>query len=529
MQTFMLAAKNYRCFTDEHPLRLEIGDGFTALIGPNNSGKSSALRMIWELRHVWETLFSNLHGWIQNPENGIGFGNIKDADDIFTNLNNRDIEIELVFPDAPQDGFQFLSKLTIRFPRSRLGRAIVSIYATHGASEKELRKQVGAGISERGISVQGIGEVDTFSCRDALGALLNSIYIGAFRNAINQGAGQYYDIQVGTGFVALWNAWKVGSTKANMDKTLSVTKTIQELFGFDNLEINAHANDQNLVVVVNDRSYLLSELGSGLAQFIIVLGNVAIRSPALILVDEPELNLHPSLQQKFLLQLAYASQGTVFATHSLGLARSTSANIYSFQSHAGVSRVHRFEATPSFGELMGELGYSSYRELGYDRVLLVEGVTDAPVYREFLRKLNVDHKVLVIPLGGNQLARGDVEHELHELKRLSERVFALVDSEKPSEAEPACGQRLAFQGACNAVGIPVLLTERRATENYLSDRAIKNVFGQGQREFLPYESRKDVGPCWKKGDNWKVAAAMTLDELIATDIGQFLQQQVVGS
>ncbi len=529
MQAFVLTLKNYRCFTDEYPLRLEIGEGFTALIGPNNSGKSSALRMIYELRHLWQNLRDRLLEWFAGPEFGFGGGSIQDADDIFTNLNGRDIVIEFEFPWAPPDNYPYLSKLIITFPRGRWGVARPMFFVRQGENEQAI--PIGpCNRMERGISHPSAGGVDTASFLETMSVLCDSIYIGAFRNAINQGAGQYYDINVGTGFVSLWNSWKVGSTKANMDKTLSVTKTIQDLFGFDSLEINAHANDQNLVVVVNGRSYLLNELGSGLAQFIIVLGNVAIRAPALILVDEPELNLHPSLQQKFLLQLAsYASQGTIYATHSLGLARSTSANIYSFQSRSGVSHVHRFEATPGFGELMGEMGFSSYRELGYDRVLLVEGVTDAPVYREFLRKLKADHKVLVIPLGGNQLARGDVEHELQELKRLSDKVFALVDSERTSEDQPPCNQRTGFKMACEVVGIPVLLTERRATENYLADRAIKRLYGQSQREFLPFESRTDVGPCWKKGDNWKVAAEMNFEEIAATDVGKFLKDQVVGS
>lgn len=528
MQPFSLTLKNCRCFTDEHPLQLEIASGFTAFVGPNNSGKSSALRVFYEFRHCWAPLRDHVGDLINRGEAGVGGGVIHDPDEIFSNLNLRDMHLTLEFPVPPEDGFQYLSRVVVTFPRKQWGIFRVRFFATSGGQEREIPHGGINGMTERGISLQSIGEVDLVSYREVMTAFCDAMYIGAFRNAINQGAGQYYDIHVGTGFVSLWNSWKVGAAKSNMDRVLAITEVIRDLFDFDHLEINASANDQNLVVVVNRRSYFLNELGSGLAQFIIVLGNVVIRKPSLILIDEPELNLHPSLQQKFLFQLAsYASEGTVFATHSLGLARSTTSNIFSFQLRDGASFVHRFEATPSFGEFMGELSFSSYRELGFEKVLLVEGVTDAPVYREFLRKLKADHKVLVIPLGGNQLARGDVEHELSELKRISEKVFALVDSERPAEDQPPIEPRLAFKRSCDNVDIPVLLTDKRATENYLSERAIKEVFGQDQRAFGPYETRKDVKPAWKKEDNWQVAAVMTLDELRATDVGKYLEDVVV--
>jgi len=51
-----------------------------------------------------------------------------------------------------------------------------------------------------------------------------------------------------------------------------------------------------------------------------VLGNAALKKPSFILIDEPEISLHPSLQLKFLMKLAgYASEGVVFATHNIGL------------------------------------------------------------------------------------------------------------------------------------------------------------------------------------------------------------------
>jgi integrase len=99
-----------------------------------------------------------------------------------------------------------------------------------------------------------------------------------------------------------------------------------------------------------------------------------------VLIDEPELSLHPTLQLKFLETLAgYASEGVIFATHNLGLARSVAPQIYVVRrsSHTTppiVAPLHSQEARLT--ELLGELSFGGFQELGFERVLLVEGVTE---------------------------------------------------------------------------------------------------------------------------------------------------------
>ena len=51
-----ITLKNYRCFSDEKPATFVIGNGFTAFIGVNNSGKSSLLRFFYEFRHFFASL-----------------------------------------------------------------------------------------------------------------------------------------------------------------------------------------------------------------------------------------------------------------------------------------------------------------------------------------------------------------------------------------------------------------------------------------------------------------------------------------
>ncbi|TMB64236.1 MAG: hypothetical protein E6J43_13770 [Chloroflexi bacterium] len=147
--------------------------------------------------------------------------------------------------------------------------------------------------------------------------------------------------------------------------------------------------------------YKLPEIGSGITQFILVLANAAIQEPFLILIDEPELNLHPSLQLDFLTTLgSYASGGVLYSTHSIGLARAVADRIYSVRKISeGHSHVSIYEETPALSEFLGELNYSGYKELGFDPVLLVEGTSEVKTIQQFLRLFKTDHEIVLLPRG----------------------------------------------------------------------------------------------------------------------------------
>jgi hypothetical protein len=168
------------------------------------------------------------------------------------------------------------------------------------------------------------------------------------------------------------------------------------------------------------------------------------------------------------------------------------------------------------------MSYSAFKELGHDLVLLVEGVTDVRTVQQFLRVLRLDHRIVVLPLGGSQLIKGGVEVELAELKRLTDRVAVLIDSERTEAASPLDPGREAFVATCRDLGFRVHVTERRASENYLSDDAIKRVKGPKYSALGPYERLDEHDQCWGKQENWKIAREMKREDLVANDVGRFL-------
>jgi hypothetical protein len=351
--------------------------------------------------------------------------------------------------------------------------------------------------------------------------LSSTLYVGPFRNAINVGGTDYLDIQIGDAFIKQFRGLKTGPSKKDSNDIQRLTENICKIFEFQALDIIPSADDSSLHITVNGKPYKQHELGSGLAQFIIVLANASIKRPKLILIDEPELNLHPRLQLDFLTTLAsYAEEGIWFSTHSIGLARSAAERVYSvIRRGDGDSTIRPLDGTPRLAEFLGEMSFSTHRELGLDKVLLVEGPTDVKVMQQFLRMMSKDHKVVLLPLHGHF----PEATELDEILRITDKVAALIDSERSSPGAPLAQNREAFLELCRDRNLKAQALEHRATENYFPDEIVKREFGPTYRALAPYERLNNADPHWGKSQNWQLAAAMDIDAIKKTDLGKFLE------
>jgi len=524
-----LTIKNYRCFPDSRPARITLRDGFTSFVGSNNSGKSSLLKFFYEFRSIFQSWTFNsaavltaLQGQLQAYA---PVPTVFEWAEVLSNSNERDLQIEVNLPDvngtSPNANCPMANRVVVTVARSS------NIWSTRVHNSGQQLPNLAPSLATTGVVMSSnVAVTDLSAVFEAFKVMSNIIYIGPFRNAVNHGSSDtYFDIQVGQSFITSWKQYKVGNVKKQNEACHKLTEDIKQIFGYKDLDISSSADDRSLQVLIDGKSFKLPEVGSGLTQFILVLATAAIKSPSYIFIDEPELNLHPSLQLDFLTTLAsYASNGIVFATHSIGLARAASDRIYSVRKiEQGVSEVRDLERTPRLAEFLGELSFSSYKELGFETVLLVEGRTEVKTFQQFLRPLKKDHQVVLIPLGGDTLVNANSEAELVELARISNRVCAVIDSERSRAGQPLSANRQGFVEACNRANINCKVLEWRALENYLSDNAVKKVKGSLYQALGPYQERTALAPIWAKTDNWRVAREMSLAELQVTDLGQFLQ------
>ena len=531
---FHLTVKNYRCFPDNKPVHISMRNGFTAFVGVNNSGKSSLLKMFYELRSLFSAISGNKSEFLnalKNPD-GVPFtpaNTIQDINEMFCNANSRDISLEIKvnagLNNKQADGI-LPEKITLVISRGKNIYNPQIFLPNNKYLDTKNPNTTSTLVANDYIKFEHT-LVDMRAYYRIFEALSKTVYIGPFRNAVNIGANDnYYDMTIGQKFITLWDSYKSGKTKTNIVATLGLTQDMQHIFRFKGLEINASTDNQTLHVIVNGKPYRLEELGSGLAQFIVILANIAIKQPSWILIDEPELNLHPSLQIDFLTTLAsYATEGIIFSTHNIGLARASADCIYSFHTdEKGQNEVRDFETIPRLSEFLGELSYAGYKDIGFQKVLLVEGSSEVRTIQQILRKYGKDHKIVLLSLGGSDLIKSSSSIELEEIKRITDgNISALIDSERKSPDEALSADRQAFFNNCKEAHIDCHILKLRAIENYFSDRAVKDIKGEKYQALTPYEKLEEASPSWGKQENWRIAREMNPEEINNTDLGKFLQ------
>jgi AAA domain, putative AbiEii toxin, Type IV TA system len=350
-----------------------------------------------------------------------------------------------------------------------------------------------------------------------------AMYVGSFRNMINIGASNYFDLRIGDAFISDYQSLSSGSDPVQNERAHEAISELGRIFGIPDLQVTAAPDGKSLQCIVDGRSRRISELGSGFSHFLILMINVLIRRPSLLLIDEPETGLHASLQLDLLTTLvAYCESGVLFATHSVGLARAAADRIYTVSPSPEGSLLKPYEQEPQLAHLLGQLGFDRSPNLGFRTVLLVEGVTEVRTFQQWLRKFRKEHEVLLLPLGGSNLIRAGAELELQELTRMNVPIRAVIDSERTADNESLAAGRVAFIETCQKTGIAVHVLERRATENYMTANALNAAIGRPLDPLPPFQSLNEAGNPWSKRENWRIAREMTRDELQPTDLGQLL-------
>ncbi|MCH8994339.1 MAG: hypothetical protein IH959_05145 [Chloroflexi bacterium] len=173
-------------------------------------------------------------------------------------------------------------------------------------------------------------------------------------------------------------------------------------------------------------------------------------------------------------------------------------------------------------ELLGQLSYSGFKDLTFEKLLLVEGRTEIKTLHQLLRLYGKAHKVVLVPMGGGEMINAKSEFELAEIARITTGVNVLIDSERSSADEELSTERQAFVEICGRLGIPCKVLERRAIENYLTDQAVKSYMGESFEGLGPYEQCARGATPWPKTENWRIASKMSTADLDGTDLGQFL-------
>jgi predicted ATP-dependent endonuclease of OLD family len=534
-----ITVKNYRSFSEEKPIVIDLSQPVTALVGPNNSGKSSVLKFFWEFRSLLATAPKSL--LIKTVESSAksqsrivipsGLQSTSAAHAVFSTSNTRPIQIEMQYlQDSTRLGETIPKWLTNACPlHLRLevnqDQNVELILLQNG--KPQLFNLQNLSLSSEGDFFcyklkDGDGDREYYFDQIGLLEFSNCILIPAHRTVSNIAINQTFNLLFGSGAVTAWNTYK---RSEELDKRRIASKIETELktfFDFRDLDISTTLNDSDFIIKIDrEKTYLLKDMGSGFGQLFAILLNLQNTFSKIVLIDEPEIGLHPKLQQQFIKTISKVSNGPViFATHSLGLARATADSVISLKVLNEHAHFSAFEASKHQLELLGEMSFASWKDVGCDGVLFVEGPHDVRVFSEWMRILGIAKNWAVLPLGGSTTIDAMAAEAIGQASRVHPRVAVIIDSEKQSENAVIEQKRQHFLGGCAKAGIMCHATKLRAADNYLTERAIRIVVGAKGLALTPYEKLGSHN--WGKSHSQKIAAEMTREEVEANDVGEFL-------
>jgi hypothetical protein len=181
----------------------------------------------------------------------------------------------------------------------------------------------------------------------------------------------------------------------------AIQSTVTDLLG---VEIDAFTSDRpaRRPVTTRGRPELPAELdvdnflvqvnGSGVRESLRLILDYAFEEPRLLLVEEPEVHLHPALEIAMMRHLRRIStECQVFlTTHSTNfLDTAEMRNVYLI-SKDGQTRIQLLDMDEAETEIPKELGIRLSSLFMYDRLVFVEGPTDEAVLREFAARLAIN-------------------------------------------------------------------------------------------------------------------------------------------
>lgn len=210
------------------------------------------------------------------------------------------------------------------------------------------------------------------------------------------------------------------SKKLTLEKKLSnkVTEYINAIWIEHKINIRFSIDTMKLSFLIEDKeddtnNFEISQRSDGFKQFISILLNLSIENETkelknkIILLDEPEIHLHPSGQKYLKAELLKIAENNIviYATHSTYMADTQNLDRhFSVKKDSGITIIKQIDRNNPYGDevLYNALGTSILEHIE-PNVLIVEGKTDKDIFNLYCKKFKTElkpPKITVIPADG---------------------------------------------------------------------------------------------------------------------------------
>jgi len=217
--------------------------------------------------------------------------------------------------------------------------------------------------------------------------------------------------------------------------------------------------------------------GTGLKHFLDVLLKTTMSGANVVLLDEPELGLHPDLQRRFMeyLRKLADDKGLQFflATHSQVLLNYADVLTFYRITNTKGKRVTSKVESSALHTLMSDLGIRPSDVFNQDLCLLVEGAADVVFFEHVIRTLykNEFEKVAVgvIQYGGGS-ASGIVDGTIDVSNIVPAQKYTFWTHDRDAKpTDPPDAEAAAFQARLTGSGFEARIWDKRSIEWYFPE------------------------------------------------------------
>ena len=245
-----------------------------------------------------------------------------------------------------------------------------------------------------------------------------------------------------------------------------IRTTMQELIpDIGRLQVRGEASQAEVGFETAATGFVnVKDAGTGVEQLLLTIVVGQTSAASMLVVEEPETNLHPGAQRQLMAHLDEWSNSrpVIVATHSpLIIDSQPGGAIYEVTRSSGRSAVARVHEDQEVTALLKSLGVRSSDVLGSNRILVVEGKTDQAILEEWFPSLRSRNSVAVVPGGG-----GGGVWQIHLMEAVSSRANRLPRPMMYLRDRDELGDRDLDRLAHMPV---VRILARREIENYLLD------------------------------------------------------------